>query len=202
MTGIFINYRSDDDGFAAALVDKTLCEVFGERQVFRDSRSLKASVDFPPELWRRLFESNVLVVLIGSVWSTLASEDGTPRIENPRDYVRCELAEALRRGITVLPVLLNDAPWPKASSLPADIRPICQRQYERLRLRHSEQDLEHLVAELRRLAPALPASDFSLAEHQQKVPGDTKRGGFQIIGGATIHGDAVSGDKTVRMGRE
>jgi hypothetical protein len=68
LSGVFINYRSDDDDFAAPLVDQRLRREFGDENVFRDGRSLHAGTYFPERLWQRLRSSTVLLVLIGSRW--------------------------------------------------------------------------------------------------------------------------------------
>lgn len=196
MTGIFINYRTDDDGFAAALVDKRLCDLYGSDRVFRDCRSLRAGDDFSPELWRRLLASDVVLVLIGRQWLTLASDDGERRIDKPEDYVRREIVEAFERGIAVVPVLLNDADLPAASELPLEVRPLIQRQFVRLRVRYAEMDLDHLVAELEsRIGPGETSSGPS-------APGvHFARGGTYFGGMTTVHGDVVGHDKNVGTDR-
>jgi hypothetical protein len=195
MTGIFINYRSDDDDFACALVDERLRLVFGDAQVFLDSRSLPVGSDFPPELWHRLTTSTVLLVLIGRRWLTLAHESGGRRIDQPEDYVRLEIEEALKLNLRVIPVLLNDAALPAAADLPDGVKPLNARQYERLRVRNAEADLDHLVSELRRLVPMQdpPATrDGATTVYQH--------GGIAFNGATTVNGDPIAGNKVVRGG--
>src|SRR5262249_32911091 len=114
VAGIFINYRSGDDAFAAALVDRVLTEEFGAENVFRDSRALRPGTDFPPELWRRLTGSTVFLALIGHQWVDIRDQSGRRRLEVPEDYVRREIGEALRRNLSVIPVLLDGARLPSA----------------------------------------------------------------------------------------
>ena len=45
-----------------------------------------------------------LVALIGKQWLTITDEDGRRRLENPEDYVRLEIAAALKRDIRVTPL--------------------------------------------------------------------------------------------------
>jgi TIR domain len=153
MTGIFINYRSDDSGFAAALIDARLRTEFGDDRVFRDARSVGPATDFPPELERRLRESTVLLALIGPQWLSLTASGGSRRIDSPADYVRRELREAFRQNKHVLPVLLDHARLPRAEELPADIAQLPDRQALHVRHRYDGSDLDRLVAELARHIP-------------------------------------------------
>lgn len=162
MTGIFINYRTGDGNDFAAFLDATLVGEFGRDNVFLDSTQLPPGEPFDPELERRLLLSTVLLVLIGGAWLTLADEDGTRLIdrpgndEHPGDYVRWEIETSLRRGITVLPILLNNAILPGAEDLPDSIKPLCKQQYMTLRSRYYEGDIEQLVKVLRKHIPRLP----------------------------------------------
>jgi hypothetical protein len=88
MTGIFINYRTKDGAFAAALVDERLRREFGDENVFLDSRSLRLGVRFPPKLWNHLAECTVLLTLIGPYWLTLTDRQGRRLIDDPDDYER------------------------------------------------------------------------------------------------------------------
>lgn len=163
MAGVFINYRTGDDAYAAGLLDQRLCHEFGDDRVFRDRRALRPGMDFPPELWRRLKLSTVLLALIGPRWLTLTDKSGNRRIDNPKDYVRREIRQALKRDICVIPVLLAGAPLPEASVLPVDIAALSRRQCAELRVHEVDQDLDHLVEILvehvpRQVMVAPPAS--------------------------------------------
>lgn len=174
MADIFINYRSDDDPFAAALADERLRRVFGEDRVFRDCRSLPAGIDFEPELWGHLLISKVFLVLIGRKWLTLTDPNGVRLLDRPSDFVRCEVAEALKLKTTVIPVLLNGAKLPKAAELPADLASLSGHQFVHLRQRFSDVDLAELVAAVAKVvvpiptppAPAAPANKSFSATSQ------------------------------------
>jgi hypothetical protein len=45
LAAIFINYRSQSEAYAAALLDERLSNRFGSNQVFRASRSIDAGDD-------------------------------------------------------------------------------------------------------------------------------------------------------------
>lgn len=70
-----------------------------------DSRSIPAA-DFVEELLGRL-RASVLLVMIGPRWLTVTDAARQRRIEDPRDWVRKEIAEALTHGLYVIPVLID-----------------------------------------------------------------------------------------------
>lgn len=195
MSAFFVNYRTGDDDFAAALVDDHLRAVFGDRAVFRDSRSLTAGTEFPPELWRRLLSSEVLLVLIGPRWLTLTGTAGERRVDNPGDFVRREIEAAFLAGIRVIPVLLNDAALPQKRDLPVSLQALVDRQFVQLRQRNSGVDLGHLVEVLKEYAdPVAKRSDET--PHGSVVFHE----GGTYAPGATFRGDNVGRDKHVHGG--
>ncbi|MFC0006354.1 TIR domain-containing protein [Micromonospora siamensis] len=157
MTGIFLNYRTQDAMYCADLIDARLRTEFGARNVFRDHRALRPGTAFPPELWHRLQDSRVLLVLIGPYWLTVTDDQGRRLLDNPRDYVRREIRRALRREIAVIPVLLGDTPLPDPQALPEDIRALTDRRSLRVCSQTVGDDLDGLVAEVATLLPDGPA---------------------------------------------
>jgi tetratricopeptide (TPR) repeat protein len=145
MGGIFINYRGDDSDTAAMLIDRELAARFGSDRVFLDNRSIPAGVDFVAELLRRLRTCSVLVVVIGPRWLTVTNAAGQRRLDDPADWVRFEITEALNRGLRVIPVLTGDAVLPTEADLPLDIAGLGRRQYVPLRRRYTDVDLTYLV---------------------------------------------------------
>lgn len=130
---IFISYRRDDASDAAGRVYDRLAQKFGAKRIFMDVDSIQRGHDFREVLERHLAETAVLLVLIGRQWLDLAGPDGTRRLDDPSDFVRLEIATALRDKIPVIPVLLNDATMPTASVLPDDIAGLAFRQASKLR---------------------------------------------------------------------
>jgi len=120
---VFISYRRDDAaGFSNAIHDR-LVEHLPKDQVFMDVLGIEPGADFVKKLESTVDNCDVLLALIGKRW---AGEDGTGRgrIHDPQDWVRVEIAAAIRRGVRVIPVLLDGASMPKAESLPEDLRPL------------------------------------------------------------------------------
>ena len=197
MSGIFINFRTGDGHYAAGLIDERLRAEFGDDNVFRDARSMRPGTDFPPELRRRLEESTVLLAVIGPDWLTIADDAGTRRLDVSSDYVRSELAIALRLRIPVIPVLLDGVSLPAAAELPDDIASLNTRQYLRLRVRDLPQDLDRLVAEL---AVFVPLSKGRPDAASARDSGAGQQSGVNIQGtqvviqgGSTIIGGNVTG---------
>jgi peptidoglycan hydrolase-like protein with peptidoglycan-binding domain len=129
MHGIFINYRRDDAaGFARSLYEH-LAREFREGQVFMDVEALREpGIDFVKEIERSLGRCAVMLVLIGKEWLDSATPDGRRRLDEPDDFVRLEIATALKREVRVIPVLLNGATMPSVDALPADLQLMGRRQ--------------------------------------------------------------------------
>jgi tetratricopeptide (TPR) repeat protein len=97
----------------------------------------------------------VLVVVIGPRWLTLNDAAGERRIDDPADWVRREIAEALSAGLRVIPVLTGDTALPAEADLPADIAGLSRRQHLPLRRRCTSLDLEFLVERITEADPEL-----------------------------------------------
>jgi TIR domain len=121
----FISYRREDTaGYAGRLYDR-LNAKFPER-IFMDVSGLDPGVDFVEEIQKAVGSCRALIVLIGKHWSI--SAEGTPRLQDPGDFVRLEVAHALERKIRVIPVLVGRANIPAEDTLPPEIHPLVRRQ--------------------------------------------------------------------------
>ncbi|MFY1689499.1 toll/interleukin-1 receptor domain-containing protein [Plantactinospora sp. WMMB782] len=201
MTGIFINYRTGDETFAAPVIDERLRREFGDDRVFRDSRSLGPGLDFPPEIWYQLKRSTVLLALIGPRWLTLEDDSGNRRIDHPKDYVRREIRRALKRDIRVIPLLLDGGRMPTEEELPHDIRRLARRQFLPLRTRDLLVDLQRLVDELARIVPRSgqsPESRTASAADPATGPGSPANGRHSAVhitgDGQVFNGPITGGD--------
>ena len=52
---------------------------------------------------------------------------GVVATDNPEDFVRMEIATALKRDIRVIPVLLDGVVMPPSTDLPDDLKPLVRR---------------------------------------------------------------------------
>ena len=89
-----------------------------------DVDSLPPGVDFVRIIEESVGSCDVFVAVIGKNWLFASDEEGRRRLDNPDDFVRLELAFALRRNIGVIPVLVDGASMPAPRDLPDDIRPL------------------------------------------------------------------------------
>ena len=127
---LFISYRrSDTTGEAGRLAD-SLERLMGAACVFRDADDIQAGEDFADVLQRELAGTQAVIVLIGKRW--LAELNARQQRPEP-DFVRLEIATALRLGKTVIPVLLQGAELPPGDALPDDLRGLVARQAVSLR---------------------------------------------------------------------
>jgi hypothetical protein len=124
--GVFVNYRRDDTGPYARLLQLKLAERFPGVPVFMDLDSIEAGVDFAKAIKSGVDECAVLVALIGAKWLTITDEDGRRRLDDPDDYVRYEIRAALERCTRVIPVLVDGARPPKRQELPDDLQALAR----------------------------------------------------------------------------
>jgi hypothetical protein len=109
---IFISYRREDTSAWAGRLFDRLVTRFGENQVFMDVDGVGIGKDFVEKIERRVGECDVLIAVIGAHWLTSTDSQGW-RLDNPEDFVRMEVATALRRNIRVIPVLVEGALMPR-----------------------------------------------------------------------------------------
>jgi YVTN family beta-propeller protein len=93
-----------------------------------DIDSLPLGVDFVDQLERSLHQTDVALVLIGPQWLAATDESGARRLDDPDDFVRLEVAAALRSDARVIPVLVDGAPMPRSDELPEELRFLARRQ--------------------------------------------------------------------------
>jgi hypothetical protein len=144
MGGIFISYRREDTaGYARSLTD-ALAARFGQEAIFRDVDTLGPGEDFPDAIAAAVAQCDVLVALIGDKWLT-AEKAGKRRLDDPRDFVRLEVAAALDRDILVIPVLLEHARMPSAEELPENLVELADRNALRLTDENWQDGVNRLV---------------------------------------------------------
>jgi hypothetical protein len=153
MTGIFINYRRDDaPGVAGRLYDH-LAKSFSRRDLFIDVDAIKPGLDFVKQLDTQVSQCDVLLALIGPHWLKAEDEQGGQRLQGDRDYVRIEIAAALKRDIPVIPVLINGADMPVEDQLPEDLRSLSRRHALELRHTRFAADADAIAAALKDALP-------------------------------------------------
>jgi len=101
MPELFLSYRRADTAGYAGRLSTVLRKQFGEDQVFQDIETIAPGSDFRAAIETAIGKSQVLLVLIGNTWLTECDKQGQRRLSDPADFVRLEIAIALRRGLKV-----------------------------------------------------------------------------------------------------
>lgn len=163
-SGIFVSYRrADTAGHAGRLYD-TLVEHFGADHIFMDVDTIEPGDDFVTVIEAAVASCQVLIAVIGSQWLT-HSTSGTRTLDNSTDFVRVEIAAALKRNIRVIPVLVQRARMPRPQDLPADLVNLARRNALELSDYRWQFDVNELIHALTELGvpvkkPAADAESF------------------------------------------
>jgi hypothetical protein len=125
---VFLSYRRSDSEPEAGRVAERLSTIFGDDAVFFDTASIGIGEIFPDRIADELAQARVLLVVIGKGWLPAADQYGRRRIDDPKDWVRIELENALTaKGLEVVPILLDGIKMPPAQALPAEIAGLVER---------------------------------------------------------------------------
>src|ERR1700761_3104021 len=153
MAGIFINYRRDDAPGVAGRLGDRLAKSFSRRAIFMDVDAMRPGLDFVKQLEEQVSKCDVLLAIIGPNWLKATDEKGQSRLVSDRDYVRIEIASALKREIPVIPVLVNGATMPPEDDLPDDLKPLVNRHALELRHTRFDGDSAAIIDGLTRVLP-------------------------------------------------
>jgi hypothetical protein len=154
MPKIFISYRRDDSLHATGRIYDRLATAFGESNVFKDVDSMPLGIDFRKALNDQVAQCDVVLAVIGDDWLSAADPAGSRRLDDEADYVRIEIEAALKRDIPVVPLLIGNAPLPKAKDLPETMSQLAYRNGTALREDpHFRSDVERVVKALSHIGP-------------------------------------------------
>lgn len=142
---IFMSYRRDDSAGHAGRLHDRLERQFGKELVFMDVDSIPLGLDFVSILKREVETCDVLLAIIGPNWLIAKDRGGTLRLSDPNDFVRIEIAAALRRNIPVVPILLEDAQIPRSDQLPEELKSLAIRNGMNIRHASFHSDVEKLI---------------------------------------------------------
>ena len=155
---VFISYRHEDTQIAAWMLYSRLVERFGAEDVFFDHGTLRPGMQWFAEIRSHVANARAFIALIGPKWMPSLNAH---QQRGGDDYVAKETDLALRGrpGVTVIPVLVEDAERPDPSELPPSLRALSACQVERLRNSHLPDDIERLIERLGEIASIpLPAA--------------------------------------------
>jgi len=143
---VFISYRRQDTAASAVGIGQYLENEFGRKNVYVDVDT-QAGAKYATVIEKRLAECKVLLVLIGPDWL---------KLQKPNDWVQREIVYALRRDITVIPVLINGAQLPDKELLPDDIQGLLDHQAASVSLAGFRHEMAGLVRDIRSIRTPKP----------------------------------------------
>lgn len=149
---IFISYRRDDSaGYAGRLFDY-LAAHFGGHNVFMDIDTIEPGEDFRRVVQTAVGTCDVVLVMIGKQWLSIRDSQGHRRLEDPRDWVRMEIAGALvNPKVRVIPVLVREAEMPGVHELPTDLKELSWRNAIELSDTRFQHDVNKLIGVIERV---------------------------------------------------
>jgi tetratricopeptide (TPR) repeat protein len=146
---IFISYRREESRWSAGRLYDRLTRHFDRKQVFMDIDGIALGVDFVKMIEKKVSECDVLIAVIGERWLTAKDGQGGRRLDNPEDFVRMEIAAALKRDIRVIPVLMDGVSMPASRDLPDDLKALARRNALAVSDTGFEDDCGRLVAAIK-----------------------------------------------------
>jgi len=152
---IFISYRRQDSGANAIGIGQYLENEFGRKNVYIDV-DMHAGTKYPDVIKKHLAECKVLLVLIGPDWLGSKDEHGHLRLQKSDDWVRLEIAHALKRDIIVIPILINGAQLPDSEMLPVDIQGLLDHQAASVSVAGFRHEMSGLVSDIRSIKARRP----------------------------------------------
>lgn len=149
MARLFISYRRSDTGAYADRLENRLAQ-FQFESVFLDRDDIGLAQNYADTIRTELARSEAVLVLIGPTWATVADASGSPRLNDPADWVRREVALALSLGKPVVPLLLDGGRLPPVAALPPELRPLATAQGYEVTGDHFDRDVTDFASRLER----------------------------------------------------
>jgi formylglycine-generating enzyme required for sulfatase activity len=136
-----------------------------------DIREISPGLPWRMVLDAALSDCTALLVVIGPGWTSATDANGKRRLEDERDTLRREVAEALRKGVRVFPLLVDGADMPSAEVLPDDVKDLAGLQGHDLTVKHWRQDVAKLIAILKVVSEsgAMPAERKPSTEPRSRL---------------------------------
>lgn len=148
MPNVFISYRRHDSPANARLLYERLQHGFPHDDIFMDVEEITVGEDWRDALRHHIQGADHVLVVIGRGWLEESNAQGQRRLNDEGDYVRWEIAEALRLGKRVIPVLVDGAALPAAAELPAEIGRLPDFQAQIISHANFADDVQTLIARL------------------------------------------------------
>jgi hypothetical protein len=147
---IFISYRREDSAPSAGRLCDRLSHYFPTNRIFMDVDSIDLGDNFVKTIRETVESCDVLIAVIGKGWLISCDQEGQRRLDNPDDFVRLEIATALRCDVLVIPVLVDGALMPLPPDLPNDLKTLADRNALLLSNDRFRTDSERLATAVKR----------------------------------------------------
>lgn len=173
MSKIFISYRREDSQWPARTLRDALARYVAnpDTDIFMDIDNIPLGVNFASHIDQQVAKCDLVLALIGPKWSGATDAQGKRRLDDPSDFVRLEIAHALKRGIPVVPILLDDARMPTPAELPEDLRDLAMRNATQVRHATFNADAQRLISGLNLTASPAPKTTAPKPRQSQKQSG-------------------------------
>ncbi len=161
MAKIFISYRRDDTQYQADRLYELIKPMVPDpdKDIFIDVDNIPLGVDFVDHLGERVGQCGVLLALIGSRWlDTQNPKTQERRLDDQDDFVRIEIAQALKRNIRVIPIMFDGAQLPDETELPDELKPLVRRNGIPISRSSFEHDVKRLLKGLGLVDPSVETS--------------------------------------------
>ena len=130
---------------------------------------LKPGTDLAEAIERRAGTCDVLIAVIGRHWLGAVDETGKRQLDHLEDVVRIEVGAALRRGIHVIPVLVEGALMPRLGELPDELKPLVRRRALSVGPGSFPDDSESLIDAIKRALKGARIQERRKREEQERV---------------------------------
>lgn len=152
---VFLSYRREGTCHIAGRLADRLIERLGSTRVFMDVDTIEPGIDFAAAIASGVASCDVLIVLIGPTWSTIADQRGRRKLDDPDDFVVLEIQAALELEIRVIPVLVDGAVMPDRCDLPERLQDLALRNAVRLDHETFRSDITTLLDTVERILSPL-----------------------------------------------
>ena len=170
---IFISYRREDSRGVTGRIYDRLEARFGRERIFMDVDTIQPGMDFVEAIENAVSESDVFLVVIGPNWLNSVDAMGKRRLENPNDFVRLEVASALKRGIRVIPVLVENAMMPSSEDLQDNLQALTRRNAIEISHTRFSMDADKLIRVIEDIFESLD-TQHSVEEIEEPEPTPVK----------------------------
>jgi DNA polymerase len=157
MSRIFINYRRQDTEAYVDRLYEHLAQHFKPEDIFMDVDSIKPGADFVQTLEDAVAACDVFIAMIGPQWLGITDDEGSRRLDRWDDFVRIEIASALKQNKIVIPILVAQAQMPSPNDLPDDLKLLARRNAIALSRQGFAHDVKKLADTIKDAIPSHPS---------------------------------------------